>query len=254
MTMGKESGKGFTLVELAIVMMIIGLLIGGVLKGQELLANASITSTIAQVNAYQAAFTSFQDTYSQLPGDMVNATARVPNCSASTFCFNGNGDGMIGATSGNTMQTSQAGTTSLPQVETTMFWKHLLLADLISGITPSANPGEPAWGETHPSSNLRGGFLVAHKTTSEPNFFPSGTFLMLRGGPRIVGGSTASANTPLSPREAWVLDTKIDDGHPNTGYVAGEHVANGCKTSDGAGGEYLIRDSRRVCVVAFRLD
>ena len=65
--------RGFTLVELAIVMMIIGLLIAGVLKGQEMVQNARVTNTIKQINGYQAAFVGFQDKYSALPGDMVNS-------------------------------------------------------------------------------------------------------------------------------------------------------------------------------------
>jgi prepilin-type N-terminal cleavage/methylation domain-containing protein len=56
------SQAGFTLVELAIVMIIIGLLIAGVLKGQELIANARVTSTVAQVKAIDAAISTFKDT------------------------------------------------------------------------------------------------------------------------------------------------------------------------------------------------
>src|ERR1700740_2066087 len=91
-----QSQAGFTLVELAIVMIIIGLLIGGVLKGQQLITNAQITSTVAQIKAIDAATTSFRDQYAAVPGDMTNPTARVPNCVAGTNCgIAGNGDGRI---------------------------------------------------------------------------------------------------------------------------------------------------------------
>ena len=59
---------GFTLVELAIVMIIIGLLIAGVLKGQALINNARVTSTVAQTKAIEAATTTFKDTYAALAG------------------------------------------------------------------------------------------------------------------------------------------------------------------------------------------
>ena len=70
----QTSQAGFTLVELAIVMIIIGLLIAGVLKGQELIANARVTSTVAQIKAIDAATSTFKDTYQALPGIL-----RTPN-------------------------------------------------------------------------------------------------------------------------------------------------------------------------------
>ena len=85
----QTSQAGFTLVELAIVMIIIGLLIAGVLKGQELIANARVTSTVAQIKAIDAATSTFKDTYDSLPGDMTAPTTRLPNCLAApcvTFC------------------------------------------------------------------------------------------------------------------------------------------------------------------------
>jgi prepilin-type N-terminal cleavage/methylation domain-containing protein len=82
--------RGFTLVELAIVLMIIGLLIGGILRGQELLKNAKVTATIAQLKSVDAAMTSFRDEYSALSGDMVNPGARIPNCSAAPCSTWGN--------------------------------------------------------------------------------------------------------------------------------------------------------------------
>ena len=59
--LNRTSQSGFTLVELAIVLMIIGLLIGGILRGQELMENARVTSTIQQTKAYDGATTTFRD-------------------------------------------------------------------------------------------------------------------------------------------------------------------------------------------------
>src|SRR3989338_6112219 len=72
--------KGFTLVELAIVITIIGLLIGAVLKGQKILENARVSATITQVSSIDAAAKTFYDTYGGLPGDLANAPTRLPNC------------------------------------------------------------------------------------------------------------------------------------------------------------------------------
>jgi prepilin-type N-terminal cleavage/methylation domain-containing protein len=90
--------KGFTLVEIAIVMVIIGLLLGGVLKGQQMIANAKIKSLVNHANGLSAAIYSYQDRYKALPGDDPRATTNLPGasggCSAASLA-NGNGDGQI---------------------------------------------------------------------------------------------------------------------------------------------------------------
>ena len=238
---------GFTLVELAIVLMIIGLLIGGVLRGQELMNNARRSALIQQVKAYQGAIVSFQDTYSQFPGDMANAQARVPGCTAANFCLNGDGNGLIGLTIPNAVATAQNGTT-VPQVETTMFWKHLALAHLISGIMPNANPANPDTGETHPAAKIgNASFVVATKTTGEPDYFASGPLLRLQQAPNNRSGA-------LSLIDARTIDEKMDDGRPNAGFVGAESVSSECKTNDGATGEYTANmDDRPRCILYFKI-
>ena len=238
---------GFTLVELAIVLMIIGLLIGGVLRGQELMNNARRSAVIQQIKAYQAAVVSFQDTYSQLPGDMSTAQARVPGCTAANFCLNGDGNGIIGSPVNSAVQQNQVGT-AVPQVETSMFWKHMALAHLISGVTPSANPAQAEAGATHPASKLAdGAFVVATKSTGEPDYFASGPLLKLQRAP----GNTGYV---LSPSDARMLDEKMDDGMPNAGFVGAENVGSGCKTNDGPTGAYSpdMEDTPR-CVMYFKI-
>ena len=71
----KRQQSGFTLVEIAIVLVIIGLLLGGVLKGQEMIENSRIKSVVADMRGVSAAFTGYFDRYRALPGDELNATA-----------------------------------------------------------------------------------------------------------------------------------------------------------------------------------
>jgi len=91
--------QGFTLIEIAIVLVIIGLLLGGVLKGQELITGARVRNLISQQDGIKAAFFGFQDRYRALPGDYSLAGTNI-NCSGGT-CPGGNGNGRIESVAGN---------------------------------------------------------------------------------------------------------------------------------------------------------
>lgn len=241
--------RGFTLVELAIVMTIIGLLIGGILKGQELMQNARATATIAQLRSYQSATTTFRDLYDQWPGDMATAQSRLPNCNAAHFCSNGNGDSIVGVP-GTGSGAIQAGVTTAPQLETSMFWKHLAMADLISGIEPDADPLSPRWGGTHPVSRFNGGFEVFHDEGSYG--------LKVRLQPMLTPGiSPLMANNThsISPKYAYQIDMKIDDGVAHRGVVfgiprVGADDGMACALTTGV---YLVRLSRASCILHMRL-
>jgi len=85
----RGKGKGFTLVELAIVLVIIGIIIGAVLKGQEMIFNAKVKRTISLIKELMAAVNAYYDRYGYLPGDDPTASSRWPNAT------DGNGDGII---------------------------------------------------------------------------------------------------------------------------------------------------------------
>ena len=136
--------KGFTLVEIAIVLVIVGLLIGGVLKGQEMITNAKLKRIESDNAGVAAAMFSYQDRYLQLPGDDGNATARFnvyfdPVASGGQGWVggeaDGDGDGVIG--DGNDWKTVIAGTTpwtaGTSAEETSKFFGHLRAAGLIPG-------------------------------------------------------------------------------------------------------------------------
>ncbi len=242
--------NGFTLVELAIVMTIIGLLIGGILKGQELMENARVTSTISQIDAYKASTTSFYDMYSAIPGDMVTASNRLANCNAASFCTNGDGNSIIGTDgiSGWAIQTGNAS----PAVETSMFWKHMALANLISGIAPSGDPANPEWGATHPISKISGGFQALYWNGSY-NAGLTGTWVRMQT-PMIGASSNVGAGlNPLSPARASQIDRKIDDGKPQTGFVNGEGTGCGTGYSASLAGIYSETITRKNCVMFFYL-
>jgi prepilin-type N-terminal cleavage/methylation domain-containing protein len=110
---------GFTLVEIAIVLVIIGLLLGGMLKGQELIDSARVKNIAQDFRALSIAVLSYQDKYRSLPGDDAGAASRW---GASTC--QGNGDGIIEA--GNSAN-----------AENLCLWQHLRLANLLTGDSTS---------------------------------------------------------------------------------------------------------------------
>ena len=250
--------RGFTLVELAIVMTIIGLLIGGILKGQELMMNARVTATVAQVKSYSAAVTTFKDMYQATPGDMLSAGTRLVGCPGASgaacnpFGTGGAatgdaGDGIVGNSTwsaasafGAPGTTSTGGATGGAGIddERYLFWSHLLLANLIGGITTDGlNAATPlALDVTNPSAKIGGGFVVGYDTGAigpgATGFQPAntglqGTVLALISSPKKAL-PTASGTLPLAPLRAAQIDRKMDDGRPATGYVQAYGVGASC--------------------------
>ena len=228
----RKNEKGFTLVELAIVMIIIGLLIGGILKGQELIANAQISSTVAQTKGITAATSTFNDSYRALPGDMTNPTTRLPNCTSAPCNNVGNGNGRLAGVPGaNTMAGDNAGT----------FFAHLNAADLVTGVDGS---NTLAWGQGLPAASIGGGIGIGYHNTGTLglNTAPrAGHYLTIQGSPAALGTDA------LTPSEAARIDRKLDDGSPTTGAVFGDDAA--C----GAGTNYVENTPDDACEIFIRL-
>lgn len=236
--MERQRQRGFTLVELAIVLTIIGLLVGGILKGQELIMNARLTATIRQIEAYRAADQTFRDTYDAYPGDMRTAQTRIKDCTAANGCYSGNGDsnvGTDGADSATWHEETYAVIDDSDAGERTQFWRHLFLADLITGVGLGTTI---AWGESHPKSEYgAGGIQIARAD------FPGGNRrYFYRMQMQITGTLNGAAGVhPIAPNRMRVLDGKFDDGLANEGDVIAINPgdpANFC--ADMTTGEYSL--------------
>src|SRR5258706_2216088 len=96
----KNYQKGFTLVEIAIVLVIIGLLLGGILKGQEMIVQAKIKNAMADFSGISAAYHGYQDRYRAIPGDDSGAAARwaANATTGATVATSGNGNGIVTGT------------------------------------------------------------------------------------------------------------------------------------------------------------
>ena len=180
-----QKNSGFTLIEIAIVLVIIGLLLGGVLKGQELINNAKVRNIISQQDSYKAAFFAFQDRFRALPGDYAQAGANIPGISTATQQGDGN---------------SQIEDTGC--AESVVAWAHLTRAGFISGNFAGTCTGTPASTENSPT-NAYGGVVqiifdasFAGSTTSAHN---------------VKTGNLVPANI------IGEIDRKIDDGFPTSG-------------------------------------
>ena len=212
----KENRDGFTLVEISIVMIIIGLLIGGTFGGMKLIENMQVNKTVQDLKAIESAALTFKDTYGRLPGDIVNPAARLPNCTVAPCATGGNGNRAIG-TNGVSTPVDAA---ILATDENFTFWHHLQAADLLS--VGTKNTTDMSFGEGQPDSSVGGGFRV---TTSNGVYFFAGispferTVLYNVGEPSVA---LPTANTfAISCSQIGSIDRKLDDALVYQGCLKG---------------------------------
>jgi len=210
--------KGFTLIELSIVLVIIGLLVAGVLTGQDLVAAAKIRATVAQYESYNTSSNAFVSKYGGLPGDIAASTAE-----SFGFAFvngggptQGDGDGLIGST------------VSLATAESLLFWSDIYNANLIPNAlsfipagaawTPADDTGIASIAVSLPVAKIAGGnYWWVGTFTDGFNYYGLGPVTSVpvssgTAGPVMAGGG-------LSPVQAYDIDVKVDDGLANTGVV-----------------------------------
>jgi prepilin-type N-terminal cleavage/methylation domain-containing protein len=185
--MNKQTG--FTLIELAIVLVIIGLLLGGVLRGQELINSAKVKNMARDFQNVQVYIYGYQDKFKALPGDDLHADTHLTN-----------GKNGSGTKLGDGVIDGDWKTTSSPAAsESELFWQHVRLAGLAPG--PTA-PGDPNYYPT----NADGG----HIGVQSVNGFA---------GPTGFNGAYVVCSKGILGKFAKQLDTTLDDGTTDTGSV-----------------------------------
>lgn len=207
MRMCKKLQQGFTMVELSIVLVIIGLIVAGVLVGQDLIRGAEVRATVSQLERFSATVNTFRVKYTQIPGDINKAVDfGLNNPSVSTIGGNGDANGLISSYNGTASDTID-NPINLARGEITNFWYHLSRAKLIEGNFNGAQ-SDGQLSETFPRTKMnRGGFTVYNKDGI--NHFHIGVT-------NSQGAAHSFANN-LRPEEAYGIDVKIDDGFPEQG-------------------------------------
>jgi prepilin-type N-terminal cleavage/methylation domain-containing protein len=210
---------GFTLIEISIVLVIIGLVAGGILTGQELIFQAQIRGTVSAMDKYKQAYHAFVTKYNCVPGDCANASSfgfgGVYNGSP-----NGDGDGYIYSYSDSNQ--------SLERVET---WGALIELSQ-AGMIQDYFPTEPQATSNIPIANGFMYFTSLRPTYSPPTGYVWPTrdtnYLYLASYPQNGADFSVTAAV-LTSAQAWAIDLKIDDGLPMSGnVVATWQFQHGC--------------------------
>jgi prepilin-type N-terminal cleavage/methylation domain-containing protein len=191
----KKNTTGFTLVEIAIVLVIMGLLLGGVVKGQELISSARVRSLISQQDGIKAAFFGFQDRYRALPGDYGAANTSI-NCGANP-CLSGDANGLIEAPNASGLH------------EEILAWHHLSAAGFLSGTYAMPNSGTAVPDDTSTPKNA---YLV-YLQLARDGIYGNGTTVA----PLPALRNNVKTGTLIPVELLAEVDRKIDDGQPYTG-------------------------------------
>ncbi len=251
-----RGGKGFSLIELAVVMTIIALILGVIVIGRSMSRSAQLQGVLGDIERFQQAIYNFRTTYSALPGDMSNATAiwgtDPSGCPASNTTprvgtCNGNGDDKINLNLANGNETSRA-------------WQQLANAGLIEGRYSGA-PGPISTFDVQPGNNVPKSPL------------PEGIYYIdyIAGGsayhyPMVSHEITFAAKNPstgmpdqpvISGEEAFAVDQKLDDGLPGMGKITTWKPAwmgmNCADNADQVAARYIMQ-ANIICGLRFLMD
>jgi prepilin-type N-terminal cleavage/methylation domain-containing protein len=193
--------QGFTLVEIAIVMVIIGLLLGGVLKGQEIITNAKIKKLENEFNGITAAIYSYQDRYQAFPGDDKRAKMRfgdnVPACSGGGTCGNGKIDDDFNPDDPSNKESG-------------FFWAHLRYAGLVTGVL-ERDGGTDSDATELPFNAVDGRLGVSHAAVTGLDSLGGTLYIGFTGIPRDIAVTLESQTDDLDPKGGSVLAKKEDN-------------------------------------------
>ena len=216
----KSQQSGFTLVEIAIVLVIIGLLLGGILKGQELINSAKVKNLANDFRTIPTFIYAYQDKFKSLPGDDAAASTHVTGATNATTPAASQGNGVINGNWNSTTTTD----------ESYLFWQHVRLANLAAGPTAVADP------DYIPKNGVGGKIGLSSTMAGQ---------LQISG----MSGTYQICSEGLLGKFVKQLDTQMDDGNTATGSMRA--VAGGAALGTAGTATATIDDasSYTVCYV-----
>ena len=245
---------GFSLVELSIVLVILGLLVGGILAGKSLIRASELRAVGTEYHRYVTAVAAFRDKYFALPGDMANAQSfwGIAHATAAT-CVTTIGTGTQTCNGdGNSRVTPSTGSN-----ESFRFWQHLVNAGLMEGAYEGVGTDpDTATLLNSPTSRLPGGlWYIGYWGTVAPG--NAVTFAATYDNAFELGAISANEHPRaalLKPEELWNVDTKLDDGRPGYGKLIALRWNSCTDAADSADldSEYALTDTTIQCAVLFR--
>jgi prepilin-type N-terminal cleavage/methylation domain-containing protein len=247
--------RGFTLIELSIVLVIIGLIVGGILVGQNLINAAAVRAQVTQIEKYNTAANTFREKYGYLPGDMpATPAAQFGFAARGTYAGQGDGNGVIEGVEGGGPGENYGYIEA--NGETATFWVDLSTARLIDGgftlgsETCCIDIVASSISKYFPAAKIGNGNYVyvwsggpsqtaGQHTSNGINYFgvsPITASLASYGCGYTIGSTSGPGLTVV---QAYAMDTKVDDGMPQTGRVIATYVnaLAACPVAWAAGGE-----------------
>jgi prepilin-type N-terminal cleavage/methylation domain-containing protein len=254
--------SAFSLIELSIVLIIIGLLIAGITGGASLIKSSELRSVMGEARGYAVAVNAFYTQFNALPGDYATAVGSVSGVTtpASGLAV-GDGDTKIefcttGCVTGATTATGSEGAIA---------WQHLKFAGAIDTAPTFAGGATVSQvvGTNFPSSKIRAsGWGFDYRTRTDDGTNPANQNVVVLTGTTSTTAATVDTNTlvngtPVStgvilPTDALAIDSKIDDGIPTTGKIRG--VQSACYSGTGTAGVYTVATASKVCALSYQVD
>jgi len=243
--------KGFTLVELSIVLVIIGLLIGGILVAQSMIDSSKVSSQVSQFQQFDAAVMGFKDRYLYLPGDSPRHSPV------------GNGDNLLSMISPKWLTAYTC--------EIANFWGHLFPDQYATSACapPGVAPTTSGASKNVPAAKMgiNNAFIVA-STISSTNAATSGDYnyyaILHPSQAQTITtswyrySSTNNTNSAVQPAQLLSLDKKLDDGIANSGHVISgdvgtDYLRNVAEVGCSSGADYTVSSSDYICTPLIRI-